>query len=54
MDRLKKDGKAICNKKFQSGLDDMNLLLKYCDLYGILNKVGNDNSNAFYERKVFV
>ena len=39
IDRLAKDERLSQSKAAVSGLEDMRLLFKYCDLLGILDKV---------------
>jgi histidyl-tRNA synthetase len=39
IDKLKTDERLSQNKLVMQGLDEMRLLLKYCDLYGVLDKV---------------
>ncbi|XP_014669724.1 PREDICTED: histidine--tRNA ligase, cytoplasmic-like isoform X2 [Priapulus caudatus] len=46
VEKLKRDERVSKNKRFMSGLEDMELLLKYCDLYGVLDKVSFDLSLA--------
>jgi len=46
IERLEKDEKLSKNKDAMAGLQDMKLLLSYCDVYGILGKVSFDLSLA--------
>ena len=39
IEALLKDEKLGANKRAAEGLEEMKLLLRYCDLYGILDKV---------------
>ncbi|KAI0214715.1 Histidine--tRNA ligase, cytoplasmic [Lamellibrachia satsuma] len=46
IEALLKDEKLGANKRAAEGLEEMKLLLQYCDLYGILDKVSFDMSLA--------
>ena len=40
LEQLLADSKLTAVKDAQAGLDSMKLLLHYCELYGVLDKVG--------------
>ena len=46
VEALQKDEKLSKNKRAMEGLEDMKLLLKYCELMGVLDKVSFDLSLA--------
>ncbi|ELT88203.1 hypothetical protein CAPTEDRAFT_183902 [Capitella teleta] len=46
IEQLKQDERLSKNKLVMQGLDEMKLLLRYCDLYGVLDKVSFDLSLA--------
>lgn len=42
LDRLTSDPALVAVKDAKVGLDEMGLLLRYCELYGVLDKVWLD------------
>ncbi len=39
LDRLQADTRLAANADAMAAVDDLRLLFKYCDLYGVLNRV---------------
>jgi len=46
VDRLLEDSKLCANKSSKQGIDEIKLLLKYCEIYNVLDKVSFDLSLA--------
>lgn len=48
VDRLLEDCKLCANKSSKQGIDEIKLLLKYCEIYNVLDKVNIVNRTFFF------
>jgi len=55
IDKLQKDERICQNKTAMQGLEEMKLLLRYCELYGILDQVAYDlNIVVLFPRIIYI